>query len=73
MFFFSKKVKYQCINFKVVEVHISSCGPVLELIVNKETCRTLCDANYGCTNISKSAGVGGVREHLGSRHGNPKV
>lgn len=72
-FFFSKKVQYEFINFKMVEMRISSCGPVLELIVNKEMCRVLCDANYGYTNISQSAGAGGVREHLGFHHSNPRI
>jgi hypothetical protein len=58
---------------KRVEMHSSSCGPVLELIVNKEMCCILHDANYGHINISQSAGVGGVREHLGSCHCNPRI
>lgn len=70
---FQKRQNNEFIHFKTVEMHIGSCGPVLELIVNKEACCTLCDANYGRTNISQSAGVGGVREHLGPRQGNPRI
>lgn len=44
----------------MVEMHISSGGPVLDLIVNKEMF-ILRDTNYGHTNISQSAGVGGVK------------
>lgn len=58
---------------KRVEMYSSSCGFVLELIVNKEMCCIFYDVNYGYINIFQFVGVGGVREYFGFCYCNLRI